>query len=99
MSIYQLISLLSLCTLYSKFIKRIFFSPATHSELKLEFGYDVPISSNPKTVVVMKNNSAISASFSIYIDHFKGGRLPTPPEKKRPGILLLFKNDNLYIYV
>ncbi|XP_065053136.1 deleted in lung and esophageal cancer protein 1-like isoform X2 [Rhopilema esculentum] len=59
-------------------------SPTTHSELKLEFGYDVPISSNPKTVVVMKNNSAISASFSIYIDNFKGGRLPTPPEKKRP---------------
>ena len=54
-------------------------------ELKLEFGYDVPMVLNPKAVLVLKNKSAIKTSFSLSVEYFHAARVPTPPEQKRTG--------------
>ena len=47
--------------------------------LLLDFGSDVPIGENRKCYVYIKNNSAITAPFSIHIEHFYA-KPPTPPD-------------------
>ena len=56
-------------------------------QLKLEFGYDVPMLSNPKAVLVLENKSAIPTTFSLSVEHFSAARVPTPPDKRKPGTL------------
>ena len=73
----------------------LFCSDEAGTELKLEFGYDVPISSQPRAVLVMENKSAIPTQFSLAVEHFCAGRVPTPPDKRDSGnvvcqLILLF---------
>ena len=46
----------------------------------------VPLASCPRTTLVLTNTSAIKASFSIELDHFKAAKPPTPPEGIYPAI-------------
>ncbi|XP_073236262.1 deleted in lung and esophageal cancer protein 1-like isoform X3 [Porites lutea] len=48
-------------------------------EMLLDFE-TVPLASCPRTTLVLTNTSAIKATFSIQLDHFKAAKPPTPPE-------------------
>eukprot|EP00794_Sanderia_malayensis_P003460 gene3460-3956_t len=72
-------------------------------ELKIEFGYDVAMELNPKTVLIIKNHSAITAPFSLHVENFQSARMPSPPNqnksknnesKSRSGRALLGKTSN-----
>ena len=57
----------------------------------LDFGSDVPIGENRKCYVYIKNNSAITAPFSINVKHFYA-KPPTPPDG-RPDVYMPSKRQ------
>lgn len=54
-------------------------SSVSSDELILDFGNDVPLGETRKCQLCVKNNSGITASFSVNVDYFYV-KPPTPPD-------------------
>ena len=62
-------------------LEQISLSCRLSSELLVDFGPDIKMGEIVKQYLYIKNNSAITAPFSIHVEHFFA-KPPTPPEKR-----------------
>lgn len=51
---------------------------SAEDDLTLDFGKTY-IGETPKTLLILKNETAIKTTYSIEVEHFHPGRTPTPP--------------------